>query len=261
MIYTEQIDFKNNIKDIAIRCENAIKAIELLDKTINNTMHTCSLLQEHCGPHIREFDKEKLIENINYQAWKQVLTISEIERFMTSIDFSKMLEKLHEKPPVFNYKDAIKLIETVIKSHEAIASNMIKKIYDHITNMSFRTGPKSKRNFGKRNSFGFKIMLRATLFYSGRPSYIHSNDAELAYLKDLERVCDLVSNGIQKRYEGSIEPKIIDAFRNDEDTVICEHFSVVFYKNGNVIIKFFNKDTINKLNLWGSRKDVLPNLF
>lgn len=237
---------------------------EIQQEYRKHSEHSLSFKDSICD-YSASIDKDKLRKTIDWKFWDIVLDISQVEKFISSKEKSDMRYKMMDEPPIFSADDARKLISGIMNSTEALATNLIKKIYSELANASFYVGNKYNAKKQLKNKNKIEKSFRMSVFSSyGLPSYVMHNDEKVAILQDLERVCYLVDGKLQPEIQGNIVNKIEEGLRTGNLNIAGEYFNIIIFKNGNVKVDFKDKDIVDKINLWGSRGNQLPdfsNLF
>jgi len=203
--------------------------------------------------HIDDRKIEKLRKDMDYKYWHQCLEENQIEKYLTTTDKEKLYEKLSANTPEFNVENVYNTIYGFVGSKEATATNMIKKIYEEITNIIFKKS--GSKNTEKRIQLEIPKSFRATIFYRCIPSYVSSSNSRFNLIDDLERACYLIDKGIQPDRQENITSLTDTVLRKNEMFVDSKYLEIQFFKNGNAKITFKNLDVLEKLNAWGMRGD------
>ena len=202
---------------------------------------------------IKDEDIESIRQTMDYGYWRNFLEINQVEKYLTSNDKEKLFEKLSKNTPLFNFENATNMLNEFMNSKEATATNMIKKIYEEITDMVFRIGNKGKNE--KRIQTGIPEKFRLSIFYShyGFPSYVSDSNSRFTMIDDLERACYLCDGKLQPDRQFTIRSTTALALREGRMHVENDYFSMQMFLNGNVKITFTNLDVLNRLNHWGQK--------
>lgn len=208
---------------------------------------------------IDQSDIDSIRKKMDYTFWNHCLEVNQVEKYLTTTDKEKLYEKLEEETPTFNFQNVMETIESFQQSKEARATNMIKKIYDQVTDLVFSKGNKHA-NREKRLQLGIPQTLRASIFYvygDGLPSYVSTRNSRFNIIEDLERACYLVDGKLQPDVQKNITALTTEALRKDERFIDSPYLEMQIYKNGNVKIKFKSLETLKRFNYWGQKGNRL----
>lgn len=209
---------------------------------------------------IGEDDIESIRKNLDFDFWLQCLNEYQVEKFLTTTDKEKLIEKMREDTPVFNFENVMSTIRGFMNSKDATATNMIKKIYEEITDSIFSVGNKHK-NIEKRLQLGIPESFRLSIFYiysSGElPYYVGSNNSRFNVIDDFERACYLVDGKVQPDRQNSITTLTDLVLRKEERFVDSPYFTMQIFKNGNVKINMKSLDVLKRFNHWGLKGNRL----
>lgn len=266
LCHGDEIKIQDTLKNLSESREKIVSKIDQLQTLLYEINQEYKLHSEHTisfANHISNYDgkveKGNIIKEIDYKFWSIALDLSQVEKFISSKEKSDMKEKMHENPPEFNYTQAKNLVHSVMSSTEALATNLIKKIYSELTNTAFYAGNHYRATKQLKNKNKIEKSFRMSVFSRyGLPSYVRHNDAQVAVLQDLERVCYLVDGKLQPDSQGNIVTKLEQALRAKELVVNGDYFTLTMFKNGNVKVDFNDLDLVKKINLWGAKSNQLP---
>lgn len=204
-----------------------------------------------------EDEIESLRKVIDKGYWYDVLNKMQIEKLTTAEDKRKIFEKIEKETPAFNEKDVREYLANLVDSPQALASNMIKKVFESISQINFRAGNNWRGEKKQMNINGIEKSFRASLFGSAKSfsdfryttwRYGRGSD----FLLDLERVCYLVDGKIQPDYSNNIIAILDNEITQGNDVANNTYFKVKLFLNGNVKIDFLNTEILDRINLWGS---------
>lgn len=197
---------------------------------------------------------EDIRRELDKSYWHDVLNKMQIEKFTTNKDKQAIFERIDKEVPHFNEKDVREYLKNLIESPEALANNLIKKVYDSITQMRFRVGNNYRGNVSLKNGNGIEKSFRASVFSSGNelPWHISRDRGQWPLIADLESACFMCDGKIRPDYHNDIIALIDNALKNKKDEASNGYFKIKLFKNGNVKIDFENLEVLNTLNLWGA---------
>lgn len=243
---------KESIKDKVRRRDEQAKIItqifELAKKVDSSLLYELSELVRF--PQYSDTPSKKIQSRLDYTYWRELLDEFEVEKYMTSTDKEKFSDKLSDDTPVFSEESALSTLSGILSSEDALATNMIKKVYETVTNVSFKKG----NNYEKRIQKGIPTTFRMRLVYVdkyGLPNYLSSSRSNIDLLTDLERALYLCANLTQPSRDSSIQSYIDKALVAGEMSVDSPLLQVTLYKNGNAKVTIKNEVALQFLNRWG----------
>jgi hypothetical protein len=234
---------------------NIIKEIVRLAKKLDYVHYQLADRIRHPN-YIDEHDMETFRKDLDKNFWHEILDEYQAEKYMTATDKKNFFEKLDENSPIFDLENVQTMVDSFVNSKEALATNMIAKIYENVTDSYFRVGGKNRGE--KRIQKEIPASFRLSVFYTygkGLPSYVSTSNSRFNIISDLERACYLCDGKKQPDYNNTIESRTTLVFREGKDYLEGEYFNLKFYKNGNVLISFNNLDVLNTLNKWGRKNN------
>jgi hypothetical protein len=256
-----EVKLVDTIKD---KVERRNREIEIISQILElskqlKTSCTYELSELIRFPTYLSDDKTKKIQSyVDAIFWRQILDEFQVEKYMTSVDKEKFSDKLHNETPCFEYDTALSMVMGLMTSKDAMATNLIKKVYENITNISFKSSTSKK--FEKRIQKKVPKTFRASILYTygkGLPSYISESTSNFSLISDLERALYLCDDKLQPDYNASIISLASDCLRDGRTYVTSPYLDLEFFKNGNVKITITNQKALDTLNHWGLRGDRL----
>jgi hypothetical protein len=257
---TEEVAKIETLKEKVTRRNDQAKIIEQIFE-LAQKLHHCHYEVADALKHpeyINDRTREKVRKQLDYSFWYETFEQNQVDKLLTTVDKEKMLEKISENPPVFNYENAMDALSGFLNSKDAVATTMIKKIYKNITDSVFRIGGSYKHDDEKRIQKGIPKSFRLSIFYTygkGLPSYISGYRDKFAVITDLERACFLVDNKSQPDRNVNIEARTGTALSKGEQFVSGEYFDLTLFKNGNVKVDFKDLAVLAVLNKWGREEN------
>ena len=260
MYYTDEIALKETVaQKVKRRDEQAeiILQIVTLAKKLNSVTHELSQKLRYPDS-INQKDLDELRQELDKRFWWEMLDEYQAEKFMTSVDKNKFFDDLDKKAPIFDMANVMQMVGGFLSSRESIATNMIAKIYENITDEIFRKGNRGEGV--KKLQKELPKSFRLSIFYTygrGLPYYVSASNSRFSSITDLERACYLCDGKLQPDRQKGIESATTLALRNGETFVSCPYFDLQLFKNGNVKITFTNLEVLRTLNKWGRKGDRL----
>lgn len=240
---------------VAKRDEQAKIMLQIIELAKKLNTVTYELAEKLRYPqYIKERDIDDLRKKMDYNYWHQCLDELQVEKYLTTKDKETLFEKFQEKCPVFNEVNVNEALYGFMNSKEATATEMIKKIYHQVTDLTFRVGNKYRAPSEKRIQLDIPLSFRASMFYvhsGGLPSYVSSSNSRFELIEDLERACFLCDGKTQPDRMKNIRAKTDETLRAHSDLVHGDYFTLKIFKNGNIKIDFTNSEVLKTLNRWG----------
>lgn len=248
--FSSLADYRNNLEQLLEELDSVLLKVKLeFDKRNIYFSDVPKNISKYNDK--RCLDIVEVMKAVDKDLWDEAITISGIERVLTYKDREDMRSEYSENPPVFDENVAREFVSRVQGSGNDIAMATVRKIFDRVTQTTFRKGNKYTQEKDYRCGRKIEKSFRMSLFYRSLPEYILP-EKDCAFLNDLEVVCALVASDKRPEYPNTIGDKMKECLRKNELHIENDYFEVQLFKNGNIKIDFKSDDVLEKLNTWGS---------
>jgi hypothetical protein len=185
--------------------------------------------------------------------WRYLVSIFELNKYMLCTDYDKLIKDIDQcNLPEFNIENANGWVDGVKELIYDNVKKLVVKVFESITTGGmYYTGPGASYNKAKkkRNNNGIdKHFILTTHDYN---MVFHYWSQTPTVTDDLEKVCYILSG--KKLPTHTVKDRMRDEKVNEVEN---DYFRIKLCKNGNTHY-WINDDIRNKLNLFGSGRDVI----
>lgn len=242
-------DIKLKIIENVYIMNDSAKNIDLLYKEINGYTPYRIEMNEHIYCDNRD---EKIIDR---SLWLYMVKLYNLEKFMSCSSYYDMLSEINNyKTPIFSIENAYGWVNSLKTTIRENVSDLIKKVYNDVTNSFYYTGNGYRGEKKKRNNNGIdKKFIIYTGDYSSINGIYYSNRPSI--MDDLEKVCYIL--------DGELLPDVTLRDTLKRENVYYgnnKYFSVKLCANGNTHFTI-NEEIRVMLNKYGSSQfDIGENI-
>lgn len=225
------IDARDLIKEKVKKIEQLFKEIDAVSTMIVDRHFSYEIERAHG-------EWERCKKSIDFEFWRELLQRGMITNVMTDTARNKYMIELRDHTPEFSIENVGGLTQNIEHIYRDNAEQMVKEVYNKLIGCNYGNYQNKKKD--NLNGIGKSFRCSGNIRYDAYFSYFRYEDYNWYGINfgDLLRVCYLLDGKNMGTYAERFSVFADETFKQGNDTIETDYFSIKCYQNGNQLVKW-----------------------
>jgi hypothetical protein len=206
--------------------------------------------------------REKVLEELKRSAWRRIISISQIEKMLSSKRAEQMRERLHNGDlPEITLDEVLSMLDSLMNNADDFVKEAAAEVFEVLRPAS-RSGWPSKYKTNQKYAkyeLGQKVILANYIEFGYNGCFRVGWGYVDTKLMAIDRVFHALDGNLRGMEDANRSPLIdaIQTTKQSEGAGETEYFKFKLYKNGNMHLEFKRMDLVKKLNVINADSGIL----